>query len=50
MTAIKDLEKQIGSRLSTRVQLRHNARKGKLIIEYHGNEDLQRILEKMGLQ
>ncbi len=49
-TIVRDLEKQIATRLNTKVQLKHNAKKGKLIIEYYGNEDLQRILEKTGLQ
>ena len=49
-TIVRDLEKQIATRLNTKVQLKHNAKKGRLIIEYYGNEDLQRILEKTGLQ
>lgn len=48
-TAIRDLERQIASKLSTKVQLRHAAKRGKLIIEYHGNDDLQRLMERMGL-
>jgi ParB family chromosome partitioning protein len=47
--AIHDLEKQLATVLATRVRLRHTAKKGSIIIEYHGNEDLQRIIEKMGL-
>ena len=50
LTIINDLEKQISSQLNTRVTLKHTAKKGRIIIEYHGNEDLQRILEKTGLQ
>lgn len=48
-TAIRDLERRIASSLSTRVTLRHTPKKGKLIIEYHGNDDLQRLLDKMNL-
>lgn len=48
-TAIHDLERRIASSLSTRVTLRHTPKKGKLIIEYHGNDDLQRLLDKMNL-
>ncbi|MCC5835514.1 MAG: ParB/RepB/Spo0J family partition protein [Opitutales bacterium] len=48
-TAIRDLERRIASSLSTKVTLRHTPKKGKLIIEYHGNEDLQRLLDKMNL-
>lgn len=49
-TAITDLEKQLSSRLNTKVQLRHTPKKGRIVIEYYGNEDLQRILERTGLQ
>lgn len=45
-----DLEKRIASNLNTKVQIKHTAKKGRLIIEYYGNDDLQRILEKTGLQ
>lgn len=47
--AIADLERRLASTLSTRVQLKHTAKKGRLVIEYYGNDDLQRVLEKMGL-
>lgn len=49
-TVIANLEKELSSVLNTRVQLKHTPKKGRLIIEYHGNDDLQRILEKTGLQ
>lgn len=49
-TAIADLEKQLSSRLNTKVQLKHTPKKGRIVIEYYGNEDLQRILERTGLQ
>lgn len=48
-TAVQALERDLASRLSAPVKLQHTAKKGKLIIEYRGNDDLQRILEKMGL-
>lgn len=48
-TAIRDLEKRIGEHFNTRVLLKHTAKKGKLTIEYFGNEDLDRILEKLGI-
>jgi ParB family chromosome partitioning protein len=48
-TAIRDLEKRIGHHFNTRVSLKHTAKKGKIMIEYFGNEDLDRILEKLGL-
>ncbi len=48
-TAIHDLEKRIGKHLSAQVSIKHGAKKGKLTIEYLGNDDLDRILEKLGL-
>ena len=47
--AIKDLEKRLSSHLEAEVQLNHSARKGKLVVQYYGQEDLQRILDKIGL-
>lgn len=47
--AIADVQKRLSSTFSTPVQLRHGSRKGRIIIEYFGNEDLQRILEQMGV-
>ncbi|MEN8726161.1 MAG: ParB/RepB/Spo0J family partition protein [Lentimonas sp.] len=48
-TAIRDLEKRIGDHFNTRVSVKHSAKKGKLTIEYYGNDDLDRILEKLGV-
>ncbi len=47
---VRDLEKRIAAHLNTRVSLKHAARKGRLIIEYRGNEDLERILEHLGVR
>lgn len=47
--AIADLQKQLSASFSTRVVLRHAPKKGRIIIEYYGNDDLQRIIEQMGL-
>lgn len=49
-TALRDLEKRMGDHFNTRVSLQHGAKKGKILIEYHGNDDLDRILEKLGVQ
>jgi len=46
---IEDLEKRLSGKLNTRVALKHSPKHGKIIIDYFGNEDLQRILEKLGL-
>lgn len=43
------IEKQITQFFNTRVRLSHGSKKGKILIEYYGNEDLSRILEKLGL-
>jgi ParB family chromosome partitioning protein len=49
-TEISDLERRLGSHLNARVTLKHAPKKGRIQIEYQGNEDLQRILEKVGLR
>lgn len=49
VAVIRDLEKRIGEHFNTRCMLKHGAKKGKLTIEYFGNEDLERILEKLGV-
>lgn len=48
--AIEDLQKQLSTTFSTRVTLKHTPRKGRIVIEYYGNDDLQRIIETMGLR
>lgn len=48
-TALRDLEKRISEHLNAPASLKHGAKKGKLTIEYLGNEDLERILEKLGI-
>lgn len=46
---IRDLEKRIGEHFNTRCMLKHGSKKGTLTIEYFGNQDLDRILEKLGV-
>ncbi len=48
-TAIRDVEKRLATRLNTRVSLKHTPKHGRIVIEYFGNEDLQRILERLGV-
>lgn len=48
--ALLDLQNRLSASLSTPVHLKHSPRKGKIIIEYFGNEDLQRILEQIGVR
>jgi len=48
--AFEDLQKRLTSHLGARVAIFHAPKKGKIVIEYRGNEDLQRVLEKLGLE
>ncbi len=48
-TAVADIEKKLTSFLGARVAVQHTPKLGKIIIEYRGNEDLQRLLEKLGV-
>ncbi len=45
---IKDLQKQLSAHFNAKVVLQHGTKKGKLVINYQGNEDLHRVLEKIG--
>jgi ParB family chromosome partitioning protein len=48
--AVNGIEKKLTSHLGARVALLHTPKKGKIVIEYRGNEDLQRLLEKLGIE
>jgi ParB family chromosome partitioning protein len=48
--AVAGIEKRLGSHLGARVAVLHTPKKGRIVIEYHGNEDLQRLLEKIGIE
>lgn len=41
---LENLEDRLSSRLGTKVKLSHDKKKGKIEIEYYGNDDLERIL------
>ena len=47
--AITALEERLQKHLGTRVALRHGEKQGRIEIEYYGNDDLQRVVEAMGL-
>lgn len=49
-TAIRDLQKRMETHFNTRVGLKHTPKKGRITIEYYGNDDLDRILEKLGVR
>jgi ParB family transcriptional regulator, chromosome partitioning protein len=48
--AIAGIQKKLTSHLGARVAVNHTPKRGKIVIEYAGNEDLQRILEKLGVE
>ena len=47
---ISGIEKKLTSHLGARVAVLHTPKKGRIVIEYRGNEDLQRLLEKLGVE
>lgn len=47
---VADIEKRLTSHLGARVAVIHSPKKGRIVIEYRGNEDLQRVLEKIGVK
>lgn len=47
--AVMDIEKKLVSRLNTKVRVKHGARRGVITIEYYGNDDLARVLAKIGV-
>lgn len=47
--SVKDLEHRLQSCLGTKVLIQDKKSKGKIVIDYYSYEDLDRILEKMGL-
>lgn len=48
-TALADVEKKLTSHLGARVTLRHSPKSGRIIVEYRGNDDLARVLGRMGV-
>lgn len=47
---VSGIERKLTSHLGARVAVLHSAKKGRIVIEYRGNEDLQRLLEKLGVE
>jgi ParB family chromosome partitioning protein len=47
--AIEDLQSRLQERLATHVTIHHGAKRGRIEIEYYGNDDLQRIVTALGL-
>lgn len=48
--AVAGIERKLTSHLGARVAVLHTPKKGRIVIEYRGNEDLQRVLEKLGVE
>jgi len=48
-TAIDDLQNRLQQHLGTRVTIHHGEKRGRIEIEYYGNDDLQRLLDALGL-
>ena len=45
---IEDLQNRLQQHLGTRVVLHHGEKRGRIEIEYYGNDDLQRVLNAIG--
>jgi ParB family transcriptional regulator, chromosome partitioning protein len=48
-TAVASLENRLRERFATDVKIRHAEKKGRIEIQYYGNEDLERILALLGI-
>lgn len=47
---INQIQDSLRERFATEVRLKHRSKKGKIEISYYGNDDLQRILDLLGIQ
>jgi ParB family transcriptional regulator, chromosome partitioning protein len=48
-TAVEDLRHRLQEHFATHVSIHHGDKRGRIEIEYYGNEDLQRIVTALGL-
>ena len=48
-TALKDLENRLQQHLATHVAIHHGEKRGRIEIEFYGNDDLQRVIGALGL-
>jgi ParB family chromosome partitioning protein len=46
---VDDLQSRLQQHLGTRVAVHHGEKRGKIEIEYYGNDDLERVLGLIGL-
>src|SRR5438874_4141337 len=49
LAAIEDLQNRLQQHLATHVTVHHGEKRGRIEIEYYGNDDLQRIVTALGL-
>lgn len=49
-SAVESVQKRLTSHLGARVAVIHSPKRGRIVIEYRGNDDLQRLLEKLGVE
>jgi ParB family chromosome partitioning protein len=47
--AVSHLENRLRERLATHVTIQHGEKKGRIEIQYYGNDDLERILSLLGV-
>ncbi len=47
---IKQIQNSLRERFATEVKLTHTPKKGKIELTYYGNDDLQRVLDLLGIQ
>src|SRR6266481_4731550 len=48
-TAVEDLQNRLQQHLATHVTIRHGGKRGRIEIEYYGIDDLQRVVNALGL-
>lgn len=48
--AVQHLQNRLQQHLATHVSLHHTEKKGRIEIEYYGNDDLQRLLDLLGIK
>ena len=49
MAKAPPITNRLREHLATHVSVQHSAKKGRIEIEYYGDDDLQRLLELIGL-
>ena len=49
-SAVRHIEEQLREYFATQVRVTHGEHKGRIEIEYYGNDDLERVLDLMGVE